>query len=163
MKKLLIALVLVFSFNAVYAADAVEKPAKKDWKSWYSNMLKGLKSKVDKKLESKTRVSAVAAVRGAKQGGDPKALYWKGGVSDAARKKLETEKKQLTDAVQLVVDGDLAAGRAAMAKFIKENPESVYIQEAKEGLESLPPAEEVKPAAPAEEKPAEKAQGKTVN
>ncbi len=33
MKKLLIALALVFSFNAVYAADAVEKSAKKDWKS----------------------------------------------------------------------------------------------------------------------------------
>ncbi len=174
MKKLLIALVLVFSFNAVYAAEKAAAPEKKDWKTWYSNMLKGLKSKVEKKLESKTRVSAVAAVRGAKQGGDPKALYWKGGVSDAARKKLETEKKQLTDAVQLVVDGDLAGGRAAMTRFIKENPESVYVQEAKEGLENLPPAEEVKPAegaapaaeikaAPAEEKPAEKAQEKAAD
>lgn len=145
MKKILIAMALVFSFNAVYAAEKAAAPEKRDWKTWYSNMLKGLKSKVDKKLESKTRVSAVAAVRGAKQGGDPKALYWKGGVSDAARKKLEAEKKQLTDAVQLVVDGDIAGGRAAMTKFIKENPESVYIQEAKEGLENLP-AEEAKPA-----------------
>lgn len=162
MKKILMAIALVFSFNAVYAADKAAAPEKKDWKTWYSNMLKGLKSKVDKKLESKTRVSAVAAVRGAKQGGDPKALYWKGGVSDAARKKLEVEKKQLTDAVQLVVDGDMAGGRAAMAKFIKENPESVYIQEAKEGLENLPAEEAVKPAAEeapekTEEKPAEKA------
>lgn len=167
MKKILIAMALVFSFNAVYAAEKAAAPEKRDWKTWYSNMLKGLKSKVDKKLESKTRVSAVAAVRGAKQGGDPKALYWKGGVSDAARKKLEAEKKQLTDAVQLVVDGDIAGGRAAMAKFIKENPESVYIQEAKEGLENLP-AEEAKPAEEApkaeaapeksdEAKPAEKA------
>ncbi|MHB0996139.1 MAG: hypothetical protein ACYC2I_07205 [Elusimicrobiales bacterium] len=172
MKKILIALALVFSFNAVYAAEKAAAPAKKDWKTWYSNMLKGLKSKVDKKLESKTRVSAVAAVRGARQGGDAKALYWKGGVSDAARKKLEAEKKQLADAVQLVVDGDLAGGRAAMEKFIRENPESVYIQEAKEGLENLPAAEEVKPAAEAPkaeaapekgEEPAEKPAEKTGN
>lgn len=161
MKKILIAMALVFSFNAVYAAEKAAAPEKKDWKTWYSNMLRGLKSKVEKKLESKTRVSAVAAVRGARQGGDAKALYWKGGVSDAARKKLEAEKKQLTDAVQLVVDGDIAGGRAAITKFIKENPESVYIQEAKEGLENLPAEEEAKPAEETptaeEEKPAAKA------
>lgn len=166
MKKILIAMALVFSFNAVYAADKAAAPEKKDWKTWYSNMLKGLKSKMDKRLESKTRVSAVAAVRGARQGGDAKAPYWKGGVSDAARRKLEAEKNQLADAVQLVVDGDIAGGRAAMAKFVKENPESVYVQEAKEGLENLPADAEAKPAeeapkaeaapAAAEEKPAEK-------
>ena len=146
MRKVLIAMLLVFSFNAVYAADKAAAPEKKDWKTWYSTMLKGLKAKIDKKLESKTRVSAVAAVRGAKQGGDPKALYWKGGVSEAASKKLEAEKKQLTDAVQLVVDGDLAAGRAGIAKFLKDNPESVYAAEAKEALQNLPADAEVKPA-----------------
>jgi len=161
MKKLLIAMALVFSFNAVYAAEKAAAPEKKDWKVWYSNMLKGLKSKVEKKLESKNRVSAVAAVRGAKQGSDAKALYWKGGVSEAARKKLEAEKKQMTDAVQLVVDGNMAEGRAAITKFIKDNPESVYIQDAKEALANLPAEDEVKPAAEAapaaaEDKPAEK-------
>ena len=150
MKKILIALALLFSFNAVYAAD------KGDWKDWYSNMLRGLKAKVEKKLESKTRVSAVAAVRGAKQGGDARALYWKGGVSDAASKKLAAERKQLTDAVQLVVDGNLPEGRAAIGKFIKDNPDSVYASEAKESLDKLPPAEEVKPAAEKKDAAAEK-------
>jgi len=154
MKKILLTLALLFSFNAVYAAD------KGDWKDWYSTMLRGLKSKVEKKLESKTRISAVAAVRGAKQGGDARALYWKGGVSDAASKKLAAERKQLADAVQLVVDGSLPEGRAAIEKFIKDNPDSVYISEAKESLEKLPPAEEAKPAAEKkagapEEKPAQ--------
>ena len=147
MKKLLLTLALVFSVNAVYAAD------KGDWKDWYANMLRGLKAKVEKRLESKNRVSAVAAVRGAKQGGDARALYWKGGVSDAARKKLDAERKQLTDALQLVMDGSLPEGKTAIGKFIKDNPDSVYLPEAREALERLP-AEEAKPAAEAA-KPAE--------
>ncbi len=147
MKKILLTLALVFSANSVHAAG--------DWKDWYSNTMKGLKAKVESRLQSKNRVSAVAAVRGAKQGGDAKALYWKGGVSEAARKKLDSERKQLTDALQLVLDGSLQQGKAAIEKFIKDNPESVYLPEAKEALDKLP-AEEPKPAAaqPKEDKPA---------
>lgn len=155
MKKALMALALLFAVGLAHAEGG------KDWKGWYGNMLKGLKSKVQKKLESKHRVSAVAAVRGAKQGDDPNALYWKGGVSDKAQKKLAEEKKQLTDAVQLVVDGDVEGGRASLEKFLKANPESFFAQDAKEALANLP-APEAAPAAvekeeeKAEEKPAEK-------
>jgi len=164
MKKILLTLALVFCVNSVYAAD------KGDWKDWYSGMLKGLRTKIEKKLESKNRVSAVAAVRGAKQGGDAKALYWKGGVSDAAGKKLDAERKQLADALQLVMDGSLPEGKAAVGKFMKDNPESLYLPEAKEALERLPgeevkpPAEAAKPAEAqpkAEAAPAEKAAVKT--
>ena len=123
----------------------------KDWKGWYGNMLKGLKSKVQKKLESKHRVSAVAAVRGAKQGDDPNALYWKGGVSDKAQKKLAEEKKRLTEAVELVVNGDVEGGREALNKFLKANPESFFAQDAKDALANLP-AQEAAPAPSAEEK-----------
>jgi hypothetical protein len=150
MKKILLTLALVFSVNSLYAAD------KGDWKDWYSNMLSGLRARVEKKLESKNRVSAVAAVRGARQGGDARALYWKGGVSEAARKKLEAERKQLAGALQLVMDGNMGEGKAAVGKFISDNPESVYLPEAREALERLP-APEAKPAAevkkPAEEQP----------
>ena len=145
MKKLIIAMALLFSVSALRAEPA------KDWKSWYNNMLRGLKSKVERKLESKHRVSAVAAVRGAKQGEDANALYWKGGISDKARKKLEEEKKQLTGAVELVVSGDTEGGRAALNKFLKENPESFFAVDAKEALANLPSPE----AKPAEEKAAE--------
>ncbi len=155
MKKALIALALIFAVGTVHAEEG------KNWKSWYGTMLKGLKTKVQKKLESKHRVSAVAAVRGAKQGDDPNALYWKGGVSDKAQKKLAEEKKQLTEAVELVVDGDVEGGRAALDKFLKANPESFFAPDAKEALANLPapeaaPAAEEKTEAPAEEKPAEK-------
>lgn len=155
MKKALLALALIFAVGVVHAESG------KDWKGWYNNMLKGLKTKISKKLESKTRVSAVAAVRGAKQGDDPNALYWKGGVSDKAQKKLADEKKQLTEAVELVVDGDVEGGRAALDKFLKANPESFFAQDAKEALANLPapeaaPAEEKEEGKP-EEPPAEKA------
>jgi hypothetical protein len=148
MKKLLIGLALIFAFNAAHAAGG------KDWKGYYDNLLKGLKSKVQKKFESKTRVSAVAAVRGAKQGSDAEALYWKGGVSEDARKKLTEEKKALTEAVQLVVDGGLPEGKAALEKFIKDYPESFYVADAREALANLP-AESVQAATAVkpEEKP----------
>ena len=145
MKKALMALALLFAVGVVHAEGG------KDWKGWYGNMLKGLKSKVQKKLESKHRVSAVAAVRGAKQGDDPDALYWKGGVSDKAQKKLAEEKKQLTEAVELVVNGDVEGGREGLNKFLKANPESFFAQDAKDALANLP-AQEAAPAPSAEEK-----------
>jgi len=168
MKTVLLTLTLLFSANCVVlAADT--------GKGWYETLLQGLKTKVQKKMESHNRVSAVAAVRGAKQGGDARALYWKGGVSDAARKKLDAERKQLADAVQLAVDGDNAGAKAALGDFIKNNPDSVYLQDAKEALEKLPAAapdasvkpeaakaDTVKPEAvpaPVEEKPAAAAAG----
>lgn len=149
MKRISIALALMFAVGTVQAADTG------NWKSWYNNMLKGLKSKVQKKMESKQRVTAVAAVRGAKQGDDPQALYWKGGVSEKAQKKLADEQKQLTEAVELVVNGDVEGGRAAIEKFLKDNPESFFVQDAKDALANLPaaeakPEEEKKEEAPAE-------------
>lgn len=146
MKKLLMALALVFAVGAVQAEEG------RDWKGWYNGMLKGLKTKISKKLESKQRVSAVAAVRGAKQGEDPDALYWKGGVSEKAQKKLAEEKDQLTAAVELVVNGDVEGGRAALGKFLKDNPESFFAQDAKDALANLPAADK-KEEAPASGKP----------
>lgn len=146
MKKALIALALIFAVGVAHAEEG------KNWKGWYNDMLKGLKTKVQAKLQSKTRASAVAAVRGAKQGEDVNALYWKGGVSEKAQKKLADEKKQLTDAVELVVGGDIEGGRAALNTFLKANPESFFAQDAKEALSNLP-APEAKPEVTPETKP----------
>ncbi|MDO8806234.1 MAG: hypothetical protein Q7R35_17600 [Elusimicrobiota bacterium] len=153
MKKALIALALIFAVGVVHAEE------NKDWKGWYGTMLKGLKTKVQSKLQSKHRASAVAAVRGTLQGEDANALYWKGGVSEKAQKKLADEKKQLTDAVELVVGGDVEGGRAALNKFLKDNPESFFAQDAKEALANLP-APEVKPEAAPEVKPEAKPEAK---
>lgn len=156
MKKILIALALIFAVGTLHAEE------KKDWKAWYGTMLKGLKTKVQKRLESKTRVSAVAAVRGAKQGGDANSLYWKGGVSEKAQKKLAEEKKQLTEAVELVVGGDIEAGRAALNTFLKTNPESFFVQDAKEALSNLP-AKEAAAAEETEEETSDESEEDTEN
>lgn len=136
MKKALFALLLLFSANTLMAGE----PG--DWKGWYSDLMKGLKTKVQAKLASKTRVSSVAAVRGAKQSSDIEAPYWKGGVSEKAQKKLKAEKKQLMDAVQLVLDGDMEGGRKALAGFEKENPDSVFAPDARDALARLPASAE---------------------
>ena len=140
MKKIIICLILTLAFSPCYAAEG--KAAKG---GYFENLLKGLKTKIQSKLESKNRVSAVAAVRGAKQGTDAYALYWKGGVSDKAQKKLGEDKKKLADAVQLVVDGNVADGKAALEKFLRENSDSVYAPDAKDAIKNLPQDE----AAPA--------------
>ena len=144
MKKAIILLALVFTAGLARAGESG------DWRGWYNDMLKGLKTKVQSKLQSKVRASAVAAVRGAKQGEDANALYWKGGVSDKARKKLADEKAQLTEAVEMVVGGDTEGGRAALNKFIRSNPESFFLPDAKDALEKLPPAEAAQEGAAAE-------------
>lgn len=154
MKKIILALAVILLAGSVRAADGG------NWRDWYNNMVKGLRSKVEKRLESKTSVAAVAAVRGSNQNSNPRALYWKGGVSESARKKLDAERKQLGDALQLATGGDIAGCKEAVGKFIKDNPDSLYLPEAKEALSRLP-AEEAKPSAakPAEAavKPAETA------
>ena len=141
MKKILLALILVFAVNSVRSEET------KDWKGWYDTLLKGLKTKIQSRLESKTRMRNVAAVRGSRQGSDPMALYWKGGVSDNAQKKLDAEKKQFADAVQLVADGNVEEGRLALAGFLKDSPDSVFVQDVKEALSKLPAPEktEAKP------------------
>ncbi|MBU2574407.1 MAG: hypothetical protein KKH28_10065 [Elusimicrobia bacterium] len=152
MKMILMSVILLFTVNSAYAAES-----KGGGMSYFQNLLKGLKTRIQSRLESKNRVSAVAAVRGAKQSIDAHALYWKGGVSEKAQKKLAAEKDLLTKAVQLVVNGDTAEGKAALKKFLRENSDSVYAVDAKEALSNLP-EEETAPAAaekPAKPAPAE--------
>lgn len=160
-KTILAAVLFSFCAGAAVAEEKTQSPSefrqakvrkeKSSWKSWYNNFYKGLRSKVQRKFESKTRVSAVAAVRGSKTGADASELYWKGGVSEQAREKAEAERKALGDAVELVVNGDTAAGRSALEKFISDNPDSVHLPDAREALEMLPDGEDSADAAPAPE------------
>ncbi|MBI4801760.1 MAG: hypothetical protein HY796_04460 [Elusimicrobia bacterium] len=145
MKRIIMSAVLLLAVNSAYAAES-----KGGALGYFQNLLKGLKTKIQGKLESKNRVSAVAAVRGKSQSSDPHAVYWKGGVSDKAEKKLAAEKQKLAGAAQLVVNGETAEGKAALEKFLRENSDSVYAADAKEALANLP--KEEAPAAATEEK-----------
>ncbi|GEM_PF-2436485 len=135
MKKIFLAFILL-SFSG--SAFALETGLAK----WYKNLLKGLNVKIGKFFYTpKVRVTAVAAVRGAKQNEDPMALYWKGSVSEKAARKQFEEKKQFAEAVQKIVDGKVEEGRKMLKEFLKQNPDSLYIKDAREALSKLPPEE----------------------
>lgn len=132
MKKLVITLSLFFLCFSLYAQD------KSNWKTWYENLLKSLKYKVEKKISPRSKITAVAAVRGSKQESKSKDIYWKGSNSKKAQEKIEADRKMLKEAVQSVVNGDIEKGRAQLKNFIDKNPDSYFISEAKEALGKLP-------------------------
>ncbi|MBI4657168.1 MAG: hypothetical protein HY746_10560 [Elusimicrobia bacterium] len=145
MKKIILVLSIVFFANAAFSGES-------SWKNWFDNLVKGLKHKIHKMYEPKVRLAAVAAVRGAKEGADPMELYWKGSISQKAQKKLEEEKKQFKEAVELVVEGKIDEGKTALEKFLKENPESVFTTDVKEALSRLPESGETQEPAQTDEK-----------
>ena len=129
---------------ALFAADAPKPaPPQQDagWLSYFQTTLKGLKSTTARKLGSQNaRVSAVAAVRGNKTGEEqPSDPYWKGSVSDKAVKQQESERKEFSAAVEMVLDGKPVDGASALMKFGQEHPKSVYLPDIKEALGKLPP------------------------
>ena len=137
MKKVLFILILVFSANTCFAAKGG------GFMGWYKKVLKTLNSKIEKRLAPKVRISAVAAVRGADQSVDPMELYWKGGMTEKAAKKLDGEKKEFIVAIEMVVNGKTDEGKKLLEAFIKNNSDSLYLQDAKEALSKLSEAEKV--------------------
>ncbi len=135
MKKYIIYILCLFSFSILSAGESVS------WKSWYENLLKSLKYKIEKKLNPTSKVTAVAAVRGAKQSDKSQELYWKGSNSKKAQEKIDAERKILREAVEKIVAGDIEKGRAQLNDFIAKNPNSYFIGEAKEALNKLPKPE----------------------
>jgi len=165
MKTLSVALAAVLAFSvAAFAADAAKPADAKANRGWFEDTLKGLKSKVNKRFEAQNaRVAQVAAVRASDMSKDAKAPYWKGGGKDKQQKKYAAERKQFTSAVELVLSGKTDEGKAALEKFLKDNPQSQFTPDVKDALaklaEGVAPAEQAKPAAP-EAKTEEKAEQK---
>ncbi len=153
MKKFTLLLSLLVLCSSLYAQD------KGTWKTWYENFLKSLKYKVEKKISPRSKITAVAAVRGSKQEDKSKEIYWKGSNSKKAQEKIESDRKTLKEAIENIVNGDMEKGRAQLKGFIDKNPDSYFITEAKEALEKLP-AQEVKPEESAPEVKQEKTEVK---
>ncbi|MEA3307031.1 MAG: hypothetical protein U9Q34_04530 [Elusimicrobiota bacterium] len=137
MKKILFILIMVFTANTCFAARGG------GFMGWYKKVLKTLNSKIEKRLAPKVRISAVAAVRGADQSIDPMELYWKGGMTEKAAKKLEAEKKEFIAAIEKVIEGKTEEGKKLLKAFIKKNADSLYVQDAKEALSKLPTKEKI--------------------
>lgn len=130
---------IVFLLLAVFLSCASLSEA--GFVDWYKNLLKGLDARLEKAFVPKVRITAVAAVRGAEQSADPMRLYWKGGISEKAARKLKEEEKQFAEAVRKVVGGNAEEGRKLLEKFLKDNPESPYVKDVKEAISRLPEEE----------------------
>ena len=136
MKNILFILIMVFVGNTCFAASG-------GFMGWYKKVLKTLNSKIEKRLAPKVRISAVAAVRGADQSIDPMELYWKGGMTEKSAKKLDGEKKEFIAAIEMVVNGKTDEGKKLLETFIKNNSDSLYLQDAKEALSKLSESEKI--------------------
>ncbi|MEW6042129.1 MAG: hypothetical protein AB1633_11475 [Elusimicrobiota bacterium] len=131
-KKIALVLVSIFFVNIAFGQETAS------WKPWFDNLLKGLKTEIQKRFKTKTRIAAVCAVRGELQDIDPMELYWKGSISEKAQKKLDEEKKKFKTAVESIVDGKIEEGRKLLQEFLKENPKSLLVPDVKEALSKLP-------------------------
>ncbi|MDD2772124.1 MAG: hypothetical protein PHP45_00335 [Elusimicrobiales bacterium] len=147
MKKTAIILSALLAASCAFAGD------NKDNKSWLETTLKGLKTKVAGKYQSSSvGASSVAAVRGAEMKDDASKPYWKGSQSSKGDKKLNAQRKAFAAALELGVAGKSDEAAKSLEKFIKDNPESPYLSDAKEALSRVQaPAEAASaPAQPAE-------------
>jgi len=127
-------------------------------KSWFEGVLKSLKAETVSRFGSKAvRMTAVASVRGADMSSDPMELYWKGGLTEASEKAMAVEKKDFTEAAQLVLDGKNDEGFAALNAFKKNHPDSSLLPDVNEAMEKLQPEiKKEEPAKPDEKKDASK-------
>ncbi|NLO92223.1 MAG: hypothetical protein GX410_09585 [Elusimicrobia bacterium] len=151
------------------AADTKAKQAPAGNKTWFESTLKSMKTRVSGKFHSSgMKAGAVAAVRGDQKGEDAEKPYWKGGISEKAAKKLETEKAEFAAGLELAVSGKNDEAYQAFQKFLTDNPSSTLVPDVKEALTKLnPPAQQAvaasteaaqpqAPAQPEPEKPAKK-------
>jgi hypothetical protein len=158
-KKILLAAGIVALFNCgVFSADNTGK-------SWFETTIKSLKAKIARRYQaSSVGAASVAAVRGANVADEKKDKpYWKGTQEDKREKKLQKQRKQLAAALEPAVAGKKSDAQKAVEKFIKENPESPYLEEAKEALRRVKEMPDESPSSVASAPAAQKDAVATVN
>ncbi|MBI5210705.1 MAG: hypothetical protein HY927_12105 [Elusimicrobia bacterium] len=138
------------------AAQQEGKPRKSRFRVWFEHLKQGLSESAVQGQYQKARVTAVAAVRGTKQGAeDPDKPSWKGGAKTKKAVELKKERQEFGKAVDLILDGKAKEGVAALEAFEKAHPKSTLLPEvaeakskAKEMEVSEAAAEEENVAAP---------------
>ena len=138
-------------------ADSAEAalPKSSDDASWFSEKLKVIKTRINRKMQSASvRNSAVAAVRGEKTNVDALEPDWKGGEEEKTAVAAEKERKAVTSAFEKIVAGKNAEGAAELKKFLSDYPASSYTEIVKEALAKVQPASGT--PVKTEEKPATK-------
>ncbi len=137
---LVLASVSVFSFaqTAPVQPQSESKPESKKslLRTWFEHLKKGLSESSVQHRYQRTKVTAVAAVRGDSQTqSDPNQPEWKG--SRKARKDavLRKERAEFAKAVDLIMEGKTEEGVLALDSFEKAHPKSSMLGEVREARE----------------------------
>lgn len=147
MKRVLPLIVLIPGLAAGLNA-AEPKSRASILKTWFQHLKEGLAESSVSGRYQKARVTAVAAVRGARQGAvEPDKPYWKGASKSKKAEQLKKERAELSSAVELILDGKLQEATAGLDAFEKAHPKSSLLSEVKEARDK---AKELEAASAAE-------------
>lgn len=135
-------------------AAPVPSAAESKWddiRAWFKNFKQGLESSgVESHYKSRTRVTAVAAVRGRPQKlDDPGRPYIKGRLDAKRAEELKRQRAEIQKAVDLVLAGKLDEATQKLDEFEKARPDHFFrrdVNEARRRILDL--KEEPSPAAP---------------
>ncbi len=157
MNKPLMAVVVVAAWAVVAAAPALAADPKagaaaSDILSWFQRLEAGLSSSLlGNSLQTREDAAAVASVRAAPQSAsDAESPAWIGGIRYERLAETKKEKKELAGAVDLVVQGRIKEGSAALEAFEKAHPKSPYMKDAMEARRKI---EDLEKQAPKKEGP----------
>lgn len=127
-------LIMVFGICG-FSQDSTEQKASQ---KKYVEIIKKIKNKINKTLnpQKSTNVSSVFGVRGNKY--DSKnGVYWKTKNSDKLDEKIKKEKESMEEISRKIESGNISEAVADLEKFIKDNPNGYFVEEAGELLKSL--------------------------
>jgi len=135
MKKVVIAVFLGFiSLNSFCDDNKLSTADKK----WYAEAVKKVKLKLNSLLNptKSTSVTSVFGIRGNNYDSKNN-LYWKNMNTDKLNDKISADKKTLELIIKQIEDGKLDEAKTELKNFIKNNPNSYIINDAKELLNNL--------------------------
>ena len=158
MKKIFLTSAAVLGiFASARAAEPVATSKTKAWyQTWFEHLKQGLAESSVQSHYQKSRVTAVAAVRGAKQESiDADKPGWIGGAQSKKAAQLKKERAEFGKSVDAILKGDLKEGLSGLDAFEKAHPKSPLLDDVKQARENAKLLQDqAEAAAPAVEVPA---------
>lgn len=132
------------------------KPARTWLRSWFEHLKQGLSESSVQGDYQRSRVTAVAAVRGDQQkNADPAKPSWKASAKFKKGVLVKAERAEFGKAVDLILEGKSEDGITALDAFEKSHPKSALLPDVREARENArqmasaaPDAEGSKPGEP---------------
>lgn len=102
-------------------------------RQWFLHVKEGLAESSVSSQRQKSRITAVAAVRGAEQGElDPEKPVWKSAGAAKKSRALKAQRQELAQAVDTALAGDWDAASKKLDAFEAAHPESPLLADAHE-------------------------------